>query len=118
MTLHKLNIFAQDVVNQIMSADSVDIEEDIPPDHSQNKNRIPISNVYLSYDRLTLIDQNNRKFEITNEEFNKAFLEEDLIFVSNLTLSLYNLHRIQVKVKNEVENEVENKVEGEGEVEE
>ena len=33
-----------------------------------------------------------------------------LIFVSNLTLSLYNLHRIQVKVKNEVENEVENKV--------
>lgn len=105
MTLHKLNIFAQNVINQIMSADAVDIEEDIPPDHNRNQNRIPISNVYLSYDRLTLIDQNNRKFEITNEEFNKAFVEESLIFVSNLTLSLYILDRIQVKVEDKVEGE-------------
>ena len=105
MPLHKLNIFAQTVVNQSMSADAVDIEEEIPPDHPANQNRIPISNVYLSYDRLTLIDQNNRKFEITNEELNKVNVEEDLIFVSDLTLTLYILHRAQVKVEDEVKVE-------------
>jgi hypothetical protein len=96
MTLHKLNDLAQKIVNQIMVADAVDIEEELP-DHAAKETRIPISNVYLSYDRLILRDQNNRKFEITNEELNKAYIEEDVIFVSNVTLALYILQRAKIE---------------------
>ena len=100
MTLNKLNDFAQKVVNKIMSSDAVDLEEDIPPDHEPNCTRIPISKVYLAYDYMKLASTKDKVFIITNEEFNKAEVEENTIFVSNFSLKLNTLQQAEININN------------------
>lgn len=104
MTLVKLNSKAQKIVNQIMSADTIDIS------HGPVVERIPKKDISLTYEGLECIvdvDGEDGVMLITNDMLNAAeivdgFIEIDGDKIENneygsMTISLYTLQSLSAK---------------------
>jgi len=101
MKVVKLTKKAQDIVNQIMSADAVDI------DHGVIDERVTYGNMNLQYDKLVLTVDNDGDFDemhIKNETLNEAVITNGIIEIAaehikdndygDMTITLYKLSKI------------------------
>ena len=74
MKVVKLTKKAQDIVNQIMSADAIDLE------HGPVVQRVTYGNISLQYDKLVLsVDGNSGEMHIKNEILNNAVIKNSII---------------------------------------
>jgi hypothetical protein len=76
MKVVKLTKKAQDIVNQIMSADAIDLE------HGPVVERIAYGNMSLEHDKLILsvtVDGDYGEMHITNETLNEAVIVDGII---------------------------------------
>ena len=98
MTAIKLTKKAQDIVNQIMSADAVEIE------HAHN-NRAYTENTLLTSKGIQFSVEDDRYIEISNAALNKAKISSDATIVidandieenlyGDMTITLYKLSKI------------------------
>ena len=101
MTLVKLTKKAQDIVNQIMSADAVDV------DHGPVGERIAYGNSFLSGEGLEFnvnVDGEIGEMVITNETLNEAVVVNGVIQIDadhikdnpygDMTITLYKLSKL------------------------
>jgi hypothetical protein len=101
MKVAKLTKKAQDIVNQIMSADTFDI------DHGSVNERIAYGNSFLSGEGLELnvnVDGEIGEMIITNETLNEATIVDGIIQIDadhikdndygDMTITLYKLSKI------------------------
>jgi hypothetical protein len=101
MKVNKLTKKAQDIVNQIMSADTVDI------DHGPVGERIAYGNSFLSGEGLEFnvnVDGKIGEMFISNETLNKATIVDGIIQIDaddikdneygDMTITLYKLSKI------------------------
>ena len=101
MKVVKLTKKAQDIVNQIMSADSIDIE------HGPVVERVSYGNIDLKHDKLVCavnVDGDLGEMHITNETLNEATVVDGIIEIQadhikeneygDMTITLYKLSKI------------------------
>jgi hypothetical protein len=101
MKVVKLTKKAQDIVNQIMSADSIDIE------HGPVVERVSYGNIDLKHDKLVCavnVDGDLGEMHITNETLNEAEVVDGIIEIKadhikeneygDMTITLYKLSKI------------------------
>jgi hypothetical protein len=101
MKVVKLTKKAQDIVNQIMSADAIDIE------HGPVVERVPYGYMGLEQDKLVLsvnVDGDFGEMHITNETLNEAVIVDGVIEIKadhikeneygDMTITLYKLSKI------------------------
>jgi hypothetical protein len=99
MKVVKLTKKAQDIVNQIMSADAIEFE------HGPVVERITYGYMNLHYDKLVLsVDSDFDDIEIKNETFNEAVIVDGVIKINSddikdnrfgdMTITLYKLSKI------------------------
>ena len=96
MKVVKLTKKAQDIVNQIMSADAIDLE------HGPVVQRVTYGNISLQYDKLVLsVDGNSGEMHIENEILNNAVIKNSIIEIAaedikdneygDMSITLYKL---------------------------
>jgi hypothetical protein len=96
MKVVKLTKKAQDIVNQIMSADAIDLE------HGPVVQRVTYGNISLQYDKLVLsVDGNSGEMHIKNEILNNAVIKNSIIEIAaedikdnqygDMSITLYKL---------------------------
>jgi hypothetical protein len=99
MKVVKLTKKAQDIVNQIMSADAIDFE------HSPFVERVTYGNMNLEQDKLVLsVDGDFDEIDIKNETLNEAVITNGIIQIAaehiknneygDMTITLYKLSKI------------------------
>ncbi len=101
MKVVKLTKMSQDIVNQIMSADAIDLE------HGPVVERVIFGNINLQYDKLVLSVDNDGDFGqmyIKNETLNEAVIVDGIIQIDSdhikdnqfgdMTITLYKLSKI------------------------
>jgi hypothetical protein len=101
MKVVKLTKKAQDIVNQIMSADTIDIE------HGPVVERVSYGNIDLKHDKLVCavnVDGDLGEMHITNETLNEAEVVDGIIEIKadhikeneygDMTITLYKLSKI------------------------
>ena len=101
MKVAKLTRKAQDIVNQIMSADAVDI------DHGRIGERVYYGQIYFTGEGLNFnvnVDGQTGEMIISNESFNGAVISEGTIEIDaehikdnpygDMTITLYKLSKI------------------------
>jgi hypothetical protein len=101
MKVVKLTKKAQDIVNQIMSADTIDIE------HGPVVERVSYGNIDLKHDKLVCavnVDGDLGEMHITNETLNEATVVDGIIEIQadhikeneygDMTITLYKLSKI------------------------
>ena len=99
MKVVKLTKKAQDIVNQIMSADAIDFE------HSPYVERVTYGNMNLEQDKLVLsVDGDFDEIDIKNETLNLAVITNGIIQIAaehikendygDMTITLYKLSKI------------------------
>ena len=101
MKVTKLTRKAQDIVNQIMSADVVDI------DHGRIEERLAYGNIHLTGEGLECnvnVDGTRGEMIISNESLNEATIVDGIVEIqarhimhsedSNMYFTLYKLSRI------------------------
>ncbi len=101
MKVVKLTKKAQDIVNQIMSADAIEFE------HGPVVERITYGNMNLQYDKLVLTVDNDGDFDemhIKNETLNEAVVANGIIQIAaehiknndygDMTITLYKLSKL------------------------
>jgi hypothetical protein len=100
MKVVKLTKKAQDIVNQIMSADAIGLE------HGPVLERITFGNINLQYDKLVLSVDNDGfdEMHIKNETLNEAVIVDGIIQIDanhikdndygGMTITLYKLSKI------------------------
>ena len=101
MKVVKLTKKAQDIVNQIMSADTIDIE------HGPVVERVSYGNIDLKHDKLVCavnVDGDLGEMHITNETLNEATVVDGIIEIKadhikeneygDMTITLYKLSKI------------------------
>jgi hypothetical protein len=100
MKVVKLTKKAQDIVNQIMSADAIGLE------HGPVLERITFGNINLQYDKLVLSVDNDGfdEMHIKNETLNEAVIVDGIIEIKadhikdndygDMTITLYKLSKI------------------------
>ena len=101
MKVVKLTKKAQDIVNQIMSADAIDFE------HGPFVERVTYDNMNLQYDKLVLSvdsDGNFDEMHIKNETLNEAVITNGIIQIAaehikdndygDMTITLYKLSKL------------------------
>jgi len=101
MKVVKLTKKAQDIVNQIMSADAIDFE------HGPVVERVTYGNMNLQYDKLVLSVDNDGDFDemhIKNETLNEAVVVDGIIEIKadhikdndygDMTITLYKLSKL------------------------
>ena len=101
MKVVKLTKKAQDIVNQIMSADAIDLE------HGPVVERIAYGNMSLEHDKLILsvtVDGDYGEMHITNETLNEAVIVDGIIEIKadhikdneygDMTITLYKLSKL------------------------
>ena len=101
MKVVKLTKKAQDIVNQIMSADAIEFE------HGPFVERVTYDNMNLQYDKLVLSvdsDGNFDEMHIKNETLNEAVITNGIIQIAAehikdndygaMTLTLYKLSKL------------------------
>jgi hypothetical protein len=99
MKVVKLTKKAQDIVNQIMSADAIDFE------HSPYVERVTYGNMNLEQDKLVLsVDGDFDEIDIKNETLNEAVITNGIIQIAaehikdneygDMTITLYKLSKI------------------------
>jgi hypothetical protein len=101
MKVVKLTKKAQDIVNQIMSADAIDLE------HGPVVERIAYGNMSLEHDKLILsvtVDGDYGEMHITNETLNEAVVVDGIIQIGayhikdndygDMTITLYKLSKL------------------------
>ena len=99
MKVVKLTKKAQDIVNQIMSADAIDFE------HGPFVERVTYGNMNLEQDKLVLnADSDFDEMHIKNETLNEAIITNGIIQIAaehikdneygNMTITLYKLSKI------------------------
>jgi len=101
MKVVKLTKKAQDIVNQIMSADAIDIE------HGPVVERVTYGNMNLQYDKLVLdvdIDGDFGQMNISNGTLNEAAVVDGIIEIKadhikdndygDMTITLYKLSKL------------------------
>ena len=101
MKVVKLTKKAQDIVNQIMSADAIDFE------HSPFVERVTYGNMNLEQDKLVLSVDSDGDFDemhIKNETLNEAVITNGIIQIAaehikdneygDMTITLYKLSKI------------------------
>jgi hypothetical protein len=101
MKVVKLTKKAQDIVNQIMSADAIDFE------HNSFVERIAYGNMSLEHDKLILsvtVDGDYGEMHITNETLNEAVVANGIIEIAadhiknndygDMIITLYKLSKI------------------------
>jgi hypothetical protein len=96
----KLTKKAQDIVNQIMSADAIEFE------HGPVVERITFGNINLQYDKLVLSVDNDGfdEMHIKNETLNEAVIVDGIIEIKadhikdneygDMTITLYKLSKL------------------------
>jgi len=100
MKVVKLTKKAQDIVNQIMSADAIEFE------HGPFVERVTFNNINLQYDKLVLTVDNDGDFDemhIKNETLNEAVITNGIIEIAaehikdneygDMTITLYKLSK-------------------------
>jgi len=100
MKVVKLTKKAQDIVNQIMSADAIEFE------HGPFVERVTFNNINLQYDKLVLTVDNDGDFDemhIKNETLNEAVVANGIIQIAaehikdneygDMTITLYKLSK-------------------------
>jgi len=99
MKVVKLTKKAQDIVNQIMSADAIEFE------HGPVVERVTYGNMNLEQDKLVLsVDGDFDEIDIKNETLNEAVITNGIIEIaaehiknneySDMTITLYKLSKI------------------------
>ena len=101
MKVVKLTKKAQDIVNQIMSADAIEFE------HGPVVERVTYGNMNLQYDKLVLSvdsDGNFDEMHIKNETLNEAVITNGIIEIASehikdneygdMTITLYKLSKL------------------------
>ena len=99
MKVVKLTKKAQDIVNQIMSADAIEFE------HGPVVERVTYGNMNLEQDKLVLsVDGDFDEIDITNETLNEAVVVDGIIQIGayhikdndygDMTITLYKLSKI------------------------
>jgi len=101
MKVVKLTKKAQDIVNQIMSADAIEFE------HGPVVERVTYGNMNLQYDKLVLTVDNDGDFDemhIKNETLNEAVITNGIIEIASehikdneygdMTITLYKLSKL------------------------
>jgi hypothetical protein len=100
MKVVKLTKKAQDIVNQIMSADAIDLE------HGPVVERIAYGNMSLEHDKLVLSVDNDGfdEMHIKNETLNEAVIVDGIIEIKadhikdneygDMTITLYKLSKL------------------------
>jgi hypothetical protein len=100
MKVVKLTKKAQDIVNQIMSADAIGLE------HGPVLERITFGNINLQYDKLVLSVDNDGfdEMHIKNETLNEAVIVDGIIEIKadhikdndygDMTITLYKLSKL------------------------
>ena len=99
MKVIKLTKKAQDIVNQIMSADAIDFE------HGPFVERVTYGNMNLEQDKLVLnADSDFDEMHIKNETLNEAIITNGVIQIAaehikdneygNMTITLYKLSKL------------------------
>jgi len=99
MKVVKLTKKAQDIVNQIMSADAIDFE------HGPVVERVTYGNMNLEQDKLVLsVDGDFDEIDIKNETLNEAVIANGIIEIAaehiknneygDMTITLYKLSKI------------------------
>ena len=99
MKVVKLTKKAQDIVNQIMSADAIDFE------HGPVVERVTYGNMNLEQDKLVLsVDGDFDEIDIKNETLNEAVITNGIIQIAaehikdndygDMTITLYKLSKI------------------------
>ena len=101
MTLVKLTKKAQDIVNQIMSADAVDV------DHGSIGERIAYGNMHLTGEGLEFnvnVDGDVGEMTISNETLNAATIVDGVVVIDSndiknnhygdMTITLYKLSKL------------------------
>ena len=100
MKVVKLTKKAQDIVNQIMSADAIGLE------HGPVLERVTFGNINLQYDKLVLSVDNDGfdEMHIKNETLNEAVIVDGIIEIKadhikdndygDMTITLYKLSKL------------------------
>ena len=101
MKVVKLTKKAQDIVNQIMSADAIEFE------HGPVVEQVTYDNMNLQYDKLVLTVDNDGDFDemhIKNETLNEAVITNGIIEIASehikdneygdMTITLYKLSKL------------------------
>jgi hypothetical protein len=99
MKVVKLTKKAQDIVNQIMSADAIEFE------HGPVVERVTYGNMNLEQDKLVLsVDGDFDEIDITNETLNEAVVVDGIIQIGayhikdndygDMTITLYKLSKL------------------------
>jgi len=100
-TLDKLNSKSLKIVNQIMSADTIDIS------HGPVVDRISSKDIYLTHEGLECsvdVDGDDGVMLITNDTLNSAYIEDTIIQIDSeniqnnefgdMTITLYKLSKL------------------------
>ncbi len=101
MKVVKLTKKAQDIVNQIMSADAIDLE------HGPVVERVTYGNMNLEHDKLVLdvdVDGDYGEMHIKNETLNEAVIVDGIVEIKadhikdndygDMTITLYKLFKL------------------------